>query len=83
MRHHPAVDHIRVPVRGPITFFPVIDHPLLPSIGIALPPVVGRDFHGVLHAVGVCGAVIGELQLVALAVVLVKGVGVLGFCSHI
>lgn len=82
MRHHPAIYHIRFPIRALIALLPVIDHPLFPGLSIRFAPIVCRDFHGVLHAVDVRGAVIGEFQLVALAVVIVEGVGVFGFYSR-
>ena len=82
MSHEPAVFHIRVSIRAGITFLPVIDRPLLPSVSIGFAPIVNWFFQRVLLAVGVRGTVAGKLQLVALAVVLVKGVGVLGFCSQ-
>ena len=82
MRHNPAIDHIRVAIIALIALLPVVNHPLLSRISIRLASIVGRDFHGVFHAVDVGGTVIGEHQLVAFAVVMVEGVGVFGFCSY-
>ena len=61
MRHNPAKYHIRVPIRAYMTFPPIVDHPLLPRIVILRAPIEGRNFQRELHAVGVRGAVIGEL----------------------
>ena len=83
MRHNPAVYDIRVSIIALIAVHPVIDHPLLPSISIALAPIVDRIFQGELHAVSVRGAVAWKIQLVALAVVILEGVGIFSFYAHI
>ena len=61
MRYEPAINHIRVPFIVLVTLLPVVDRPFLPIIGIGLAPIVGWDFHRVLHAVCVRGAVVGEV----------------------
>ena len=80
MRHDSAIFHIRIPIIAFISLLPVVDHPFLPGVGIGLASIVVRDFQRVFHAVGVGGAVIGEIQLVALAIVILERVGVFGFC---